>query len=352
MQEIKNQFHKELLDLRKLISFYDAEIKLLGEFDFSQPNINNDLLNELSTVLKSFNISKRQFNYNSIIISLYGSFERFIENILISYIDFVNRLIAKYDRLPEAIIKNHFNLSLTLLNKIQQPRYNGPLKKEGIISNLHTCINVNENYQLNKDAFAQHTANFRLQVIDENFAHVGILGISSLIMKDNNFHTYLLEKTEKTDDDAISLDEAFYLLNDLAERRNDVAHGVPSEILQNEILLDYITFFETYTEALTSILEKEYLQNELSYSGKELGDITDVFQEGKVICIYSNKLPIKNGDTLIGKNENTIIKAKVVGMELDDAKIETADEQNNYELGIEIDGKFRKNFKVFLIPSK
>ena len=349
MEEIKNQFHKELDDLKKLIAFYNTEIKLLGDFDYSAQNINNEILQELSGNLKAFHISKRQFNYNSIIISLYGAFERFIENILISYVDFMNKLIIKYDKLPEALIKNHFNLSLSLLNKIEQPRYSGTLKKEIIISNLHTCINLNENYQLNKDAFAQHTANFRLQVIDESFSHIGLQGISNLIMKNSAFYNYVIAKTEMNSEDTINVDESFYLLNDLAERRNDVAHGVSSEILQNEILLDYIEFFEIYTGALTEILTNEYFHNELTHSGKELGEITDVFKEGKVICIYSNKTSIKTGDVLIGKNESTIVKAKVLGLELDDKKIELADDQNDYELGIELNERFRKNFKVFLV---
>ncbi|MFZ4522748.1 MAG: MAE_28990/MAE_18760 family HEPN-like nuclease [Bacteroidales bacterium] len=349
MNEIRNQFHRELQDLRKLITFFNSEIKLLADFDLSENNINNEILGELSTNLKIFHISKRQFNYNSIIISLYGSFERFIENILISYIDIMNRLIDKYDRLPEAIIKNHFTLSLSLLNKIEQPKYTGPLKKEEIISNLHTCININEGYQINKDAFSQHTANFRLQVIDESFAHIGIQAISSQIKKHEWFYKYIILKTEKNEGDVISLEESFHLLNDLAERRNDVAHGVASEILQNEILLEYIEFFEVYLEALSQVLNQEYLHIELKNTGKKLGNITDVFHDGKVICIFSNNISIKIGDFLIGYNESKIVKAKIANLKLDGANIEFVDDQNNYELGIEIDQIFRTNFNVFLV---
>ncbi len=350
MEEIKKQFHKELFDLKKLIAFYIAETKLLRTIDHGEGDSNLEILIELSTALQSFHITKRQFNYNSIIISLYGAFERFVQDMLVTYADFLNRLVVKYNDLPEALIRNHFGLSLSLLNKIQHPRYSGALKKEEVIRNLHTCVNLNENYQLNKDAFAQHSSNFRLQVIDESFSQLGIEGISALIMKSGTFYEYVISMAGKSPEDVITREESFYLLNDLVERRNYVAHGVSSEILQNSILLDYVNFFEVYAEALTEVLNSEYYQEEISHSGKRLGEITDVYNDGTVICIHSNRTALKTGDVLIGRNQFTIVKSRVLGLQLDDKNIELADDQNDYELGVKLERKFRKNFEVFLVP--
>ncbi|CAD5279406.1 MULTISPECIES: MAE_28990/MAE_18760 family HEPN-like nuclease [unclassified Imperialibacter] len=351
MEVLKNKFHRELSDLDKLISFYNSELKLLGDLELNDFNLNNKLLSELSTNLKAFSISKRQFNYNSIIISLYGAFERFIENTLVSFVDKINKIVDKYDQLPEAIIKNHLTLSLALLNKIEQTRYSGTLKKNDIINNLHTCININQDYQLNKDAFAYHTANFRLQVIDETFARVGVQGISNLLIKNHEFSRHIIAKNEKSSSKSVTNEESFYFLNDLAERRNDVAHGVASEILQNDILRDYIEYFKFYSEALSQVLENKILHTELNYSGKEIGEITNAFKNGRVICIYTNKFPIKVGDTVIGKNKSEIVKANIVGMKINEISVNNCDDQDNYEIGIELDQKFKKNFRVSLVPT-
>jgi len=349
MEAIRIKFINELFELKHLINFYNLESKLLRDFS---PNDSSDEVNyllELSANLKIFSLSKRQFNYKSIIISLYGSFERFIENCLTTYTETLNKIILHYNKLPEAILKNHYFLSLDLLNKVEQPKYSGPLKKEDIIKNLHTCININEGYQINKEAFAQHTSNFRSQTIDDSFKNVGIPNISRRILGVEDFQKYLKEKFELTEDSNLNIDESLSLLNELAERRNDVAHGVPSEILSNEILIDYINFFEKYANALLELLNNELLRLELEENGISLGDLTDVFSDGKVICVFTKNVPIRIGDTLIGENSNQIIKTKILGIKLNDNDLVSIDDQADYEIGILLENKFKKNFKVYLL---
>jgi hypothetical protein len=51
-----------------------------------------------------------------------------------------------------------------------------------------------------------------------------------------------------------SLNErAFYYLNDLADRRNEVAHGVSSELLGHDILL-ICSFLKTFGETIYDVL--------------------------------------------------------------------------------------------------
>ncbi len=336
MEAIKSNFLKELSDLRCLISFYDLEGKLLSDFQVTVETEEIKYLKQLSESLRKFPLSKKQFNYNSIIISLYGSFERFIENSLVTYSDKINQIVRKYNNLPDSILKNHFFLSLTLLNKVEQDNYAGHLSKEELIKNLHTCINVNEGYQLNKDAFAQHTANFRHQVIEECFSHLGIQNISQRILKTSIFLYYIIEKLEIHSPDAPNVDESFQQLNELAERRNDVAHGVPSEIIQNNILIDFVEFFEKFSAGLIEVLSNELLHREVDEFGTQLGELRDVYSDGEVICIHTNKIPIKIGDEIIGKNKNQIVKSKILEMKLNDINVEFTDDKSDFEIGLKI----------------
>jgi len=349
MIAIRDKFNQEILDLEKLINFYDLENKLLDSFNQDPKTKEELVINELSNTLKSFKISKRQFNYNSIIISLYGSFERFIENCLISYVDELNILIKAYKDLPDSITKQHFILSLSLLNKIEQPRYNGPLRKEDIIRNLHTCVNTLNDYQLNKDAFTQHTANFRLGVIDEVFSQIGVNQISQKILKISSFSDFIHENLGLGDNSELNINECFQILNDLAEYRNYVAHGVTSELIENNILREYLIFFKHYSFSLIEVLNSNLLHRELEEKGKELGEITDVYQNGKVICFMTKNKSLKIGDNILGKNADKIVKASIKKIKLDGDEIEMIDNNNNYEIGIEIDSQMKKNFKLYLI---
>lgn len=348
MESLLIGFHKELAELKSLIQFYELESELHDNFNFDNGSKENILLEKLSNQIKTFKLAKLQFNYNSIIISLYGSFERFIESCLVSYVERINKLINLYKDLPDVISKNHFTLSLTLINKIEQPKYSGPLRKEDIIKNLHLCINTNEAYQLNKDAFAQHSANFRLQVVEEAFSQVGINQISQKILKTESFRSYYIEKFGESES-GFSTSTAFQTLNDLAEYRNYVAHGVSSEIIHNEILVEFLKFFVEYSKALIMVLTNDLLYRELEAKGIELGEITDVFDDGKIVCLMTNKIPLKKGDILIGKNKNSIIKSDVVSIRLNGQDIDTVDDKDNYEIGVKLKKNFKKTFKIFVL---
>ncbi|MFC4815596.1 MAE_28990/MAE_18760 family HEPN-like nuclease [Flavobacterium sp. GCM10023249] len=348
MEAILRDFHLQLDDLKKLIEFYELEKKLLQDFENSN-SVNDLILNEISQKLKDFRISKLTYNYNSIIISLYGSFERFIENCIISYIEEVNGIIEEYKKLPEVITKNHLLLSLSLINKIEQTKYNGPLRKEIIIKNLHTCINTIDNYQLNKEAFAQHTANFRIQVIDDNFKQTGVYELSKNILKNEDFKSYLVNSkgvaVESTD---LSINENLQPINELAELRNFVAHGIENDIMDNQILLDYVEFFKYYSKSLIDVLNEDLLYKKVQNQGLKLGNITDVFKDGNIVCFHTNGYKISKGQRIIGVNSKNIKSSYIKSIRVNDEDKEFVDGEN-IEIGIEIGDNFKKNFDLYVL---
>ncbi len=347
MDIILNGFHNEISELKNLLRFYETENKLLDSYNSTPSTKEEKIVFEISEMLKAFRLSKLQFNYNSFIISLYGSFERFIENSLISYVDKLNQLTKVYSELPDTILKNHFILSLSLINKIDQPKYSGPLRKQEIIKNLHTCINTHDAFELNKEAFAQHTANFRFQVIEESFSNIGIIKLGQKILKIEEFNSYCIEKLGLNDDAELIPSESFQILNDLAEYRNYVAHGISSEIIKNDILIDYLTFFHFFSIALIKVIQDNLLFRDLEINGIELGEITDLYQDGNIVCFKTNNNSIKKGDVLIGTNKELIVKALIITIQLDGKEIEFVDDKSDYEIGVKIDSIFKKTFKIF-----
>jgi hypothetical protein len=348
MGAIKKKFHEELDDLIQLISFFEIEYEL-NKHKVAKKNTNDaKLLRKLADVLLPFKNRKKQFNYNSIIISLYGFFEKYIENSVTEYLEAISKIITNYNDLPQAISKNNFEQSLILLNKLDTAKYRDYLRKEDVISNLHKCFDTSNNYLLNLDAFTIHGANFKASVIQTIFQQVGIDTIDTKILGNDKFKKYIIDYYKKKQGDNIKADEAFYLLNDLAQLRNDVAHGVTSDIIANPILLDYVLFFKFYSEALSTVINNELLRYECKYSARELGKLTGYFESGKKICFNTKNVPLKVGDTLIGLTESLVVETTIESIHINEVEADSADDSEDFEVGVKITLPVKKKTRIFL----
>ncbi len=359
-------FQKGLTDLRLYIEGLQLEENLLFPSDLSENAAEwEKKALKFFEHLKNTRTSKKQFSYNSIIVSLYGLVERYIEELLRSYIRFLEKIFPSYKALPDQILHNHINGSFELIKKAEQNRYRGAYKKEDIIANLYLCVNEPDNFKLNVDAFTQHTANFRKSVIDDLFATAGLPNVCKLVLNHLNFNSFLkeqgLEKLQskiketsfpsKKEDQLKSLEEkAFFFLNDLAERRNEVAHGVPSELLEYQLLLEYIKFFNTFGETLFKVLIHHLLHREIEHCGFKIGKPTDVFKNGAVIIINTKDALIKIGDYIAGKNANELILGEILELQINDQSVPEIRPVQNLTVGIRVSCKFGKTYMVFIIP--
>ena len=349
MEGVKDRFHRELGDLKQLIDFFNIENEISKHKVGRKITNNAKMVKKLKDSLDSFKIRKRQFNYNSIIISLYGFFEKFIEDSIVSYLDHLSLIITDYTKLPPSLSKSHFDLSLSLLSKIESAKYKDYIKKEDIVSNLNTCLNSNGSYILNNDAFIIHAANYKSAIINTAFSNAGIESFEHKILKQADFRNYVIQTYKKNKDDDIKAEESFYLLNDLAQLRNDVAHGVSNQIKANDLLLDYVYFFEFYAQALSDVLTFELLKYECQINAVELGEMTSHFKDGKIICFYSMNIPFKVGDTLISYGEVGSKRAQIESIQLAETDVNEIDENDNYEVGVCLSSNFKKKSKLFLL---
>jgi hypothetical protein len=304
-------FLNGLADLRHYIQGLVIELELLSTLvESNTPSPAESILVRLQAHAPRPNSQWRVFNYNSIIISLYGFFEQFVESLLMAYINDLNEVVPRYQQLPESITKSHTELSFELIRNIEHPRYRGVLTEAQIISNLHTCVNNGDRYRINAEAFTHHTANFRTDVIQESFTHVGVENVSRHILEASAFVDYLKEIDPDLELSRIRQDNnlrknAFFYLNDLAKRRNEVAHGASSGTLNNDdIRRDYITFFEAYGRALYEVVYESTLPHLVQHRAIELGTPIDVFNN-KIVCISVKNTTVRVGDLLIAQTADT-----------------------------------------------
>lgn len=349
MRSSLTSFIRGLNDLRDYIKTLELEADLLSADIDKTTTVPSEILLLILREHVSKSGNKKRFDYNSIVVSLYGYFEQFIESLLRDHISYLNTVIPKYDDLPESIIKNHLDLSFALVKRGEQTRYKGMINSSQIISNLHSCMGNVGRYQINAEAFTYHSANFRSDVIDECFSKLGILSISRKVIEGSIFTEYLRQANPDRDITRMKPEDAYYYMNDLAERRNEVAHGSSSDTLSNDILLEYVKFFENYGTALYQVIREEALPFEVRYQSLPLGNPIAVY-DNKIVCVYIQDMAIKVGDTLIAETpKNRYVSGDIQEIQVEHVSYQEVNASSKIAIGMRVNFKAKSNHKFYLM---
>lgn len=295
--------------------------------------------------------AKRRFDYNSIIISLYGLLEQFVEEIIRGYATALQIHAAHYSDLPEALRKAHTELSIELLGKLDHPRYR-LLTVERVTAALHSCLSHASPYSLNLEALHQHSSNFRAMMIHQTCGRVGVQSVLDRVPRLEPMATLLSELHGDRDVASMRHEELFFVLNDLADRRNEVAHGAASELLANETLLDYLTFVERFCESLFAVFESDAYAFAAKRAGVPLGTPIVVYNNS-VICIEVRDSTIRVGDTLIvetGRTDCPFVGGAILELQVDNKQVEEVVSTAPVPVGCRVPFRTKATYPVFLLP--
>ncbi|TYS45622.1 MAE_28990/MAE_18760 family HEPN-like nuclease [Bacillus infantis] len=348
-----NQFEVEIKRLRDYIQEINNHGTLLTkiikfEKEGKDSSVEELVLETKQLLIDYYKKENKVFTYNSIIVSLYGLLESFIENLIKEYIDYLSQSIPNYNDLPEPIKNNHYLFSADLINNLSLPKYKDKITKELIVSNLYSCSNCKglKNYTLNIEAFTQHNYNFRDQTINAFFSAVGVSNITSLLLSFQQFKDYL-------DNEDIRPEEAFKLLNDLAERRNRVAHGTEeNDILDLEQLSRYVDYIEKLANCLNEVIAIQAIPH-LVQSGDNitlLGQPLRIFSD-KTLGIELEGVIISKGSTLFlmredGKYSSTVINSIQIN---NDEFTDIDATKEKFQVAINISKKIKETDIVYLV---
>lgn len=301
----------------------EKKVSQICEYLLSWKEIHSDLFSfqaeqggqlpdSLQNILR--NPYKKIFDYKLAILILYGAFENYIESIISQYILKLNAAVDSFSKLPKQIQSHHTELSAKLISFIcaGHSKYE-QVDSADIIKRLHSCYSTPLNYQLNVAAFTQHSSNLRINTIRELFSGIGISGIDTSITKNSEFESYL-KKTNpefcimsESKNNTLYRDGCFWLLDDLVERRNDIAHGVDDaddNILSTDVLIEYADYVVALSKAIYSIMVEEYAKATIFSQGNNiscLGTPIKVF-DNRIVCFNNKYKKISVGDTIAGVN--------------------------------------------------
>jgi hypothetical protein len=350
MKSVLTELRIGLEEIRKFIENSKIQRQL---FIIVRKNENSNLIlkpheleNEVFNFMlhyDSFN-NKKIFEYNTIVISLYGYFENFIEEILKAYIQSLRSFINVFQDMPQKIRDNHADLSAQLIQNKNIPKYQGLVSTEKIITNLNLCQTGDPSYSINLDAYTYHTSNFREGIIDEFFSKVGIDKISSFILRYPKFSNYLNENE-------ISNSIAFDSINDLADRRNQVAHGSVDNILDIDILMGYIDFFELYCCSLFEVLFMQMLDYRVKRNISQYCLSTPIEVYGRnIVCFEVANVHLRQGGILYAHTNNAaeIIRyGTIQSIRIDDEEVNEIMPDQSCRISIKVDFKVSENYSYY-----
>lgn len=222
--------------------------------------VNVLLAKSASPEVKAYLLVRRRFDYAALIIALYASFERFVEEILTSYTRIISQQ-ERYGLLPQGLITKHLTKTAELLSKgkIDDFRYPG-LTSNQLVENLHLCLSDAWPYELNHVAVTAHDRNIRF---DELGKLLGLVDLSHDAVR----HAQPLVQWYLQDQDLSGAPPAsvpttviHQRLDQFVERRNDVAHrgGNPSDRLGVDDMQSLVEFIHALSASIFTLFVSQY----------------------------------------------------------------------------------------------
>jgi len=306
------------------------------------------LLNSLKEHDRSFRTDKRVFEYKAAIISLYGLLEKYIETWIKEYLDSLSNLVPNYNELDEKIRNNHFELSLKLINTIisRESAKDQHLTKEEVLRKLNTCLVSPTNYQINTEAFVLLSGNLKHNKIVEIFKLLN-LDLNNELIKNESLNnevglqTNEITRTEK--------DIVYNKINDLVERRNQIAHGSETlYILGISGLEPYIQFLEVYCQAIFETLFEEFIKQESIYTFQKIEKVVQIFGS-KILGFEIENYTIKVGDLLIIETaEGRFYKKPILEIQLNNITHQELTISEKIDISVRVEPKIKENQKFYI----
>ncbi|MBK8285917.1 MAG: hypothetical protein IPK97_14165 [Ahniella sp.] len=195
----------------------------------------------------------RKYDFACAVIMLYGAMERFVEDSAEEAIAGLLRVTESYEDLPARLRTVHFDLTLTHLARTRESRYDRRIGAQELVQALSSCLSSNCPFEFITDSMLHHSANFRVQIVDDFYARLDLSSASILAIESTPFQAYLtsLGITVSSGRPEAILDR----INLLVSMRNEVAHGDMRNILAPSELMPYCDQLEAYCRGLSDALD-------------------------------------------------------------------------------------------------
>lgn len=254
-------------------------------------------------------------SYSAVIISLYSSYENFVDDILMVYINQIVDKSTSIDELPTDIKTNNLKLSAEFINSEQRFKNFG-LNKEEVINNIYAGKVTNK-------LLLKHGGNLSFKILSEYLNSLGITDLGNKIKKSHIFNEFYAKSKDidfTSAEDYLSrsdTDTIFSTLNTLISQRNSIAHSWKSddktdfEIIRNE----WIPFMDTFCRCLCDVVLKSYSKWLIS-NNKLYNPIHFKIFGSSIVGFYNIIINWQQNDSVIIKTENKLNLCKITSAKI------------------------------------
>lgn len=328
------EFDKQLVEIEMFIQSIELQKDMIIELDTGKDKFSNEIDKTLQYSESIKQVVASPIQYNAVIISIYGSFEQYIDNIFSNYCVRECEAIDEYEKLPAKLKEKHIKKLGDFLANPQRYR-NYELSVSQAIENAFVAFNdPKTGLAGNQKLVLSHGANLKIDQITELANDLGISSFEKSIVSHylfKSYHVYQGDYSDETYTRLMSQDtkRLFEILDKLVEERNNVAHGwVENRIKLSDIAGKFIGYIRCLTEVINDILLKsivalEYKHDKLHSIGKPL----KVFDH-HIICINNGEVILNKGDYLIAVKGDTIKVLLVETLQMDNIEVEKITELN------------------------
>ena len=205
--------------------------------------------------LQSVRSSEKQFDYTVIIISLYGQYETFVEQVIKEYLKELRIANYRFSDLPQKIQDGYFIKSAKLQTKIEWEKYSHIAEKD-ISKSLYDTLNCNIQNIL-PEAFFTNAGNYSMDILASCLGELGIENLKQTLCKYPPLQSYYKSKYG----DEININEKddeirYGIIDEVVETRNRIAHtGTVDEIKDSTYTSDILKFFEVFAKSLNMYIQ-------------------------------------------------------------------------------------------------
>lgn len=342
-----------------------TELSSLESFVLSISPVNEALSTHPDSSVRQYLTLRRQYDYAAFVVALYASFERFTESLVSEYTRQISSFI-QYKELPEVLTKKHLTQSAEMLSRkrLGEGRY-ANLSPVSVAESLFNCLSGAQSYSLTSEAVIAHDTNLRFADVGKLLGDVGISDFYQSLPTVESIWEWFV-KTELESEDGVEtiertpeMDRTIKTmfetrLNDLVERRNEVAHrgGNADELLGQAEMLIRIGTIRILAEAMFEISSSSYLKlrtKDKTYAS-QVEIVEGPYKAGHVIVINPPSVPLSRGQSSFVLHADGRVRwGKILGIRVNN---EPTDEISPGEIdssvGVELDIRCNKNSTVWI----
>lgn len=213
---------------------------------------NGDLLRTTILYQRTFS----DLHYAAKIMSLYGFLERYVEDVIIEYVDCLQKHLTKFSHCK---IPKYDELIYQTGSKLGTHHKFDSLNSVALIDSLHRSIKE-ETVSLIPDVFYSTSGNYSIKNIDECFKRLGLDQFTKMLCRWEPLSSFLKTKYPDGRFEKEKIDVIFYDIDDIILRRNDIAHGKEiTDRLSDALVLERIDFLERFVKAINNQLDNHML---------------------------------------------------------------------------------------------